>query len=227
MSKIYKKIIIFFFFFSSISANAHVQHYENLNLLEFDLYRNNKNIGTHTFSFSKENDKLIVRSEINFEIKKLGIVLYKYNATGDEVYKDGKLIKFNSKTDQNGKLKYVNIKLEEDQFLIDGSSNKGKFSSDFVIGTWWNHVIVDAKTQISAVSGRIIHQKVEFLGKEKISLDNKTYDTLHFNFKSTDPKLSKDKKINIDIWYDEKTLNWVKSSFKKKGTWEYRLKTVK
>ena len=40
---------------------------------------------------------------------------------------------------------------------------------------------------------------------------------------STDENLSKDKKLNTDVWYDEKTFNWVKASFKKKGNWEYRL----
>ena len=61
------------------------------------------------------------------------------------------------------------------------------------------------------------------LGNEQIKIGNKNYDTLHFNFSSSDKKLSKNKKLNTDIWYDEKTLNWVKASFNKKGKWEYRL----
>ena len=56
-----------------ISSHAHVEHYENLNKIEFDIYRNNKNIGKHVFSFKKEGDKLAVESEINFQIKKLGV----------------------------------------------------------------------------------------------------------------------------------------------------------
>ena len=47
--------------------------------------------------------------------------------------------------------------------------------------------------------------------------------TLYFNFSSTDKKLKKDKKLNTDVWYDEKSLNWVKASFDKKGRWEYKL----
>ena len=43
---------------------------------------------------------------------------------------------------------------------------KEKRQLDFMLGTWWNHSIVEAKAQISAVSGRIIKQKVTFLGKE-------------------------------------------------------------
>ena len=137
------------------------------------------------------------------------------------------MIKFNSKTNQNEKNKYVNIILENNEYIVDGSSYKGKAPVDFLIGTWWNHDIVEAKAQISAVSGRIIKQKVKFLGKETIQLAEKEYNTLHFNFSSTDKKLDKKKKLNTDVWYDEKTLNWVKASFKKQGKWEYRLVLIK
>ena len=155
------------------------------------------------------------------------MVLYKYHVKGTEIYKNGKLIEFKSKTDQNKKKKYVNLTLEDNnEFLIDGSSYKGKAPNEYVIGTWWNHSIVNAKAQISAVSGRIIDQKVKYLGKETINFNGKTYETLRFNISSTDSKLSKDKKLNTDVWYDEKTLNWVKATFNKKGNWEYKLAKI-
>jgi len=226
MLKIYKIIISFILISLPFSTNAHVQHYEDLKRIEFDIYRNNQNIGKHIFSFKKSNGQLQVESEINFEIKKLGIIFYKYHVKGTEFYKDGKLVKFNSKTNQNGKEKYVNMELENGQYIIDGSSYQGKAPIDYLLGTWWNHNIVKAKAQISAVSGRIIKQKVTFLGKETIKIDDKSYKTLHFNFSSTDKKLSKNKKLNTDVWYEEKTLNWVKVSFNKKGKWEYKLVSV-
>ena len=71
MSKIYKIIITFFLLIFPTSLNAHVEHYEKLNSIEFDIYRNNKNIGKHIFSFNRSGDQLTVSSEINFEIKKL------------------------------------------------------------------------------------------------------------------------------------------------------------
>ena len=220
------KIIIFLFLFS-LPLQAHVEHYENLNRIEFDIYRNNKHIGQHIFTFKKNDKEIAVESEINFKIKKLGVVLYKYHVKGTEYYKDGKLIKFNSKTNQNGKHKYVNISLEENELVIDGSSFKGKVPADYLLGTWWNHSIVKAEAQISAVSGRIIKQKVTFLGKKSIKINGKDYKTLHFNFSSADKSLSKGKKLNTDVWYEEKTLNWIKASFKKKGNWEYKLKEIK
>ena len=223
MIKIYRIIITWALIIFSSFCYAHVQHYNDLNRIEFDIYRNNDHIGKHIFSFSRSNDELKVDSEINFEIKKLGIVLYKYNVFGTEVYKNDELVKFSSKTNQNGKEKYVNMKLENGEYIIDGSSYKGKAPKDYLLGTWWNHSITNAKAQISAVSGRIIKQKVTFFGKETLNIGGKSYNTLHFNFSSTDKKLDKDKKLNTDVWYDEKTLNWVKATFKKKGKWEYRL----
>ena len=223
MFKICKIIILLIFVSFPLSVNAHVQHYEDLSRIEFDIYRNKQNIGKHIFSFNKSNGQLEVESEINFKIKKLGIVFYKYHVKGTEVYKDGELVKFNSKTNQNGKEKYVNMKLQNGEYVIDGSSYQGKAPIDYLLGTWWNHSIVKAKAQISAVSGRIINQKVTFLGKETIEINNKIYKTLHFNFSSTDKKLSKDKRLNTNVWYEEKTLNWVKASFEKKGKWEYKL----
>ena len=227
MKKFYKLILAIVLINFPLSTKAHVEHYDNLNLIKFDIYRNGKNIGKHIFSFKKNDDQLEVESEIDFQIKKLGVVLYKYHVRGTEIYKDGKLIKFNSKTNQNGKEKYVNMKMINDEFEIDGSSYKGKVPLNYLLGTWWNHSIVKAPAQISAVSGRIIEQKVTFIGKETIKFNGKDLQTLHFNFSSSDKKLSADKKLNTDVWYEEKTLNWVKATFKKKGKWEYKLIEVK
>ena len=226
MNKVIKIILILLFINFSTPLNAHVKHYENLNKIEFDIYRNNKFIGKHIFTFDREGDKLFVKSDINFQIKKLGVVLYKYNAIGTEVFENDKLIEFKSRTDQNGKKKFVDLKLEGNSYNIKGSSFNGEVPVDYILGTWWNHSILEAKAQISAVSGRIIHQKVNFLGKETIEINGKKYKTLHFNFSSTDKKLAKDKKLNTYIWYEEETLTWVKASFDKKGKWEYRLVNI-
>ena len=226
-----KKLLLSIFIFSSISFEtfSHVGHYAKFNYLEYELFRNNTLIGYHKFDFKREGQNLIIDSEIKFKITKLGIDLYQYYAAGQERYNDGVFSGFSSETNQNKKEKYVNISIDkmDKNLVIDGSSYKGKADKDFIIGTWWNHEIVQKKAQISAVSGRIIEQKVEFLGKEDVTFGDKTYKTLKFNFSSTDPSLSKDKKLNIDIWYEEDTYLWVKAAFDKTGFWEYRLKEIR
>ena len=226
-----KKLLLSIFIFSTVTFQtfSHVDHYAKFNYLEYELFRNNTPIGYHKFDFKRDGKNLIIDSEIKFKITKLGIDLYQYYAAGQEKYTDGIFSGFSSETNQNKKEKYVNISIDstDKNLIIDGSSYKGKADKDFIIGTWWNHEIVQKKAQISAVSGRIIEQKVEFLGKEDVTIGDKTYKTLRFNFSSTDPSLSKDKKLNIDIWYEEDTYLWVKAAFDKTGFWEYRLKETR
>ena len=226
-----KKILISLIVIFSINSQAigHVEHYSKINYLEYELFRNDNLIGYHKYDFIRKNDILSVKSEVSFKISKLGVDLYKYFASSEEVYKDNKFFKFSSKTKQNKKDKYVNISIDntEDNLIIDGTSYKGRAKKDFIVGTWWNHEITQAKAQISAISGRIIEQTVTFIGKEQITIGDKTFDTLHFNFKSSDKTLPEKKRLNTDIWYDEKTLLWVKAAFDKTGYWEYRLKNVK
>ena len=224
MKKVVLSIIIIFYSFNSF---GHVGHYSNFNYLEYELFRNNQKIGFHKYKFLRNNENLTVNSEVSFKIRKLGIDLYNYYAISEEKYKDNIFTSFKSKTNQNKKDKYVNIKIDQmdKDLIIDGSSFKGKVSKEFIIGTWWNHEIVKKKAQISAVSGRIIEQKVTFIGKEEININGKIYKTLKFNFSSSDPSLSKYKKLNTDIWYEENTNLWIKAAFDKTGYWEYRLKT--
>ena len=227
MKKFILSIIILLF--SNFKAIAHVQHYEDYNYLEYELFRNNQSIGYHKYDFIRDGDNLSIISEVNFKITKLGVDLYKYFAESEENYKKGVFFSYSSKTKQNKKDRYVNISVDDEKkhLIIDGSSYKGKADKEFIVGTWWNHEILKAKAQISGISGRIIEQTVTFIGKEEIKIGDKTYQTLHFNFKSSDETLPDSKKLNTDIWYDEKTYLWVKASFEKTGYWEYRLKTYK
>ena len=226
MKKIVLSIVFFMFSFSAI---GHVEHYNKFSYLEYELFRNNKLIGYHKYDFIKKDDILTVKSEVKFKITKLGVDLYNYFATSEEMYKNNNFFKFSSKTNQNKKEKYVNIAFnnKDNDLIIDGSSYKGRADKDVIVGTWWNHEIVKAKAQISAISGRVIEQKVTFIGKEQVTIGNKQFDTLHFNFKSSDETLPDSKRLNTDIWYDEKSYLWVKAAFDKTGYWEYRIKVVK
>jgi len=227
MKRIILLIIILFSF--NFNAISYVQHYAEFDYLEYELFRNNKSIGYHKYDFIRENDILSIKSEVSFKITKLGVDLYKYFAVSEEIYKNNKFFKFSSKTNKNKKERYVNISTDtmDGDLIIDGSSYKGKAAKDFIVGTWWNHEIVRAKAQISAISGRIIEQTVTFIGKERITIGDKTFDTLRFNFKSSDETLPDSKKLNTDIWYDEKTHLWVRAAFDKTGYWEYRIKIYK
>ena len=141
---------IFLILFITSENNAHVDHYSKYNYLEYELFRNNQPIGYHKYKFIRKGNDLIINNEVKFKITKFGVDLYKYFAKGEERYSNGVFSGFTSTTNQNKKEKYVNISIDksDNNLIVDGSSYKGKASSDIIIGTWWNHEILK-KAQIS------------------------------------------------------------------------------
>ena len=226
MKKIILSIAILLIFIAQ--SFSHIDHYKKYNYLEYELFRNNKSIGYHKYDFVRKDDNLSINSEVSFKITKLGVDLYKYFAKSEENYEKGIFKSYFSKTKKNKKNRYVNIELDSSNkhLNIDGSSFKGKTNKEYIVGTWWNHEIVQAKAQISGISGRIIEQTVTFIGKEDVKIGDKIYKTLRFNFKSSDTTLPESKKLDTDIWYEEGTYLWIKAAFEKTGYWEYRIKKV-
>ena len=220
-------IILTLIFFSTISL-AHVGHYKKFNKIEMEVLRNDEVIGYNNYSFKREGEKTTVKHQYKFVVKLLSATLFKVEGYGEEIYLEDNLISFQSKTLQNKKEKFVNLKLNKKnkKFDIEGSSYSGEASIKNIIGNWWSHKILQAESQISPISGSIKEQTVSFIGRENITINGKQYETDHFKLKSKDMTLPDDKKLNFDIWLDKKTSVIVKVTYERMGNWEYRLKKI-
>ena len=165
-----KKISLFFclFFLFLSKANSHVSHYSELEFLKYDIYFNNKLIGNHIYRFENSNGLIKVLSKGSFKITKLGIDLMDYKTQSSAIYKENKMINFNSETLQNDKKKYVKIayNIIKKTYSIDGSSFNGDTDGNSIISSLWNHEILLKKRQISSISGSVNSQKVNFKGKK-------------------------------------------------------------
>ncbi len=220
-------IVLLVVFFSSISL-AHIGHYNKFDKIEMEILRNDEVIGYNNYYFKRYDEKTIVKNQYKFEIKLLSATIFKVEGYGEEIYLKDNLISFQSKTLQNKKEKFVNLKLDKNnkKFHIKGSSYSGEASVKNIIGNWWSHRILQAESQISPISGSIKEQIVTFIGKKNISINGNQYETDHFKLTSKDTSLPEDKKLNFDIWLDKKTSVIVKVTYKRMGNWEYRLKNL-
>ena len=222
-----KKIVLsIIFIFISFGSYAHIGHYSNYKKIEMEILRNNELIGYNYYFFSQKNNITLVTNQFKFEVKLLGATVFKVEGIGEEKYQKDQLISFKSKTLQNKKEKFVNLTLNKEtkKFDIVGSSFSGEAPLENVIGNWWSHKILQASSQISPISGSIKEQIVTFVGKEKITIYGKEYETDHFKLTSKDMTLPDDKRLNFDIWLDKKTSLIVKVTYQRMGNWEYRLK---
>ena len=221
-----KFLFSIFFLIYSLNCSAHMAHYNKFNKIEMEILKDDEVIGYNYYFFKKDKDTITVTNQIKFTVKLFGATIFEIEGYGEEKYIKDKLISFNSKTRQNNKDKYVNLKLDEQEnlFNIKGSSYSGKASTDNVIGNWWSHKILQTNSQISPVSGSIKEQVVTFVGKEKLELYGKTYNVEHFKLTSKDMSIPKDKRLNFDIWFDKKNALILKVAYSRLGNWEYRVK---
>ena len=225
-----KKIIITFFLIFIIYpffSYSHVNHYEKIKLIEMDILRNGKKIGYNKYSFKNQNNLLVVKNEINFVAKLVGINLLDVKGSSIETYKNGRLIKFKSDTIQNKKKKYNELVLDKNKktFKINGSSFNGNLPSTALVGNWWNHNILQSEMIISPLSGSLKFQEVYFLSKEILKIDSDSFNTS--KFKIIMKKNIKDKKKEeFKVWLDDKSKIILKVSYSKFGDWEYVIKNI-
>ena len=210
----------------SFNSNAHMAHYNKFNKIEMEILRDGEVIGYNYYFFKKDSDNTTVTNQLKFTVKLFGATIFEVESYGEEKYIKDKLISFNSKTQQNKKDKYVQLKLNEErnEYYVKGSSYTGSASIENVIGNWWSHKILQTNSQISPISGSIKEQVVTFIVKEKIELYGKTYEVEHFKLTSKDMSIPADKRLNFDIWFDKKNALILKVAYSRMGNWEYRVK---
>ena len=221
------KFLILFILIFPTNLMAHTSHYLNLKKIEMEILKDGKVIGYNYYFFKKKNTLMTVTNQVQFKVSVFGVDIFSVKGYGVEKYKNDKLISYESETLQNDKKKFVKLFFvsEKGQFKIEGSSFVGFASTENIIGNWWNHQILRAKSQISPVSGSVKEQVVNFLGKEKMKFHGKVIDVDHFKLTSKDLGLPKNKKLDFDIWYNNKNGMIIKVSYSRLGNWEYKLKS--
>ena len=220
------RLLIFFvsYILLTTAANSHVQHYKNLQRIEFDIYRNNDLVGFHKVNVKKkgENTKEVT-TDILIEVKILGIKVHTYKSYGVETYKNDELIEFKSKTQDGSDNDYCNIKkISDGKYSFDGMTENKKYiyelTETFYPALWWNHDSLLNNNYVLGQGCRNLKTQITFLKKETKKINEKNEVVNFYNIKGDN--------LDINIGYTEKDLKWVDMKFTLKGDWEYKLKNL-
>ncbi len=220
------RLLIFFvsYILLTTAANSHVQHYKNLQRIEFDIYRNNDLVGFHKVNVKKKGDNTKeVITDILIEVKILGIKVHTYKSYGVETYKNDELIDFKSKTQDGSDNDYCNIKkISDGKYSFDGMTENKKYiyelTEKFYPALWWNHDSLLNNNYVLGQGCRNLKTQITFLKKETKKINEKNELVNFYNIKGDN--------LDINIGYTEKDLKWVDMKFTLKGDWEYKLKNL-
>lgn len=183
--------------------------------INFSVFRKNDSpMGSHTVRFTREGDTLIMEKEIRLEVTLAFITAYRYEHSNREVWKDGRLIAIDTKTDDDGDQYWLRGRATDEGFLVEGTRGTVLAPADIIPTSYWNIATTKATQLLDTQRGLIMDVRIEDKGEEMVETATGPLQARHhtINILSNLPG-STDK---IELWYDAAGA-WVALGFQAKG----------
>lgn len=169
----------------------------------FAVDRNGSPIGRHTLRFTRDGRRLSVAIDIQLEVKLAFITLYRYRHTNRELWEDGRLLSFASRTDDNGTPHRVEARRAGEVILVESDAGRIEAPGDALPSTYWHRRFLDAPVWIDTQRGRLLNCQVTPRGVSRVSAAGD--DVAADRFAVTGD-------LTLDLWYAQE--RWVKLDFK-------------
>ncbi len=181
--------------------------------VSYDVIRKNKTIGSLVSKFIEEDEKLIIHSVLDIDVKVLFFPAYKFFQESKETWIDGNFVSIDGFTDFEDDREYKIIGKDTEEFFIaSGMDGELKLDKDIFPLNYWNMSILDKKELFDTQKGIVRKIKVEELKIEKIEINNKTVDAKKYLFNASKNPKDKGPFPEYTLWYYEKEL--LKMEFK-------------
>lgn len=144
----------------------------------FKVLLDDKPIGQQSFTLTKaEGDKRELRSVASFDVKFLGITVYRYRHQTAEQWAGDCLVGLQSTTDNDGTPLAVKARKEGNQLVVDPADGSSTALEGCVMSfAYWHPLLLKQTRLLNAQSGVYEKVRVELLGQTKVEAQGKTVD---------------------------------------------------
>ena len=170
----------------------------------FTVLRDGSPFGTHQVSFRQEGEDLHVEIAIDLEVSLAFITLFRYEHRNHEIWREGRLVSIEARTDDNGTAYSVSGRATEAGFEVDGSEGRALLPAGILPTSYWHPKTVAQSQLLDTQRGRLIEVDVAPLGGELVR------GTPLERF-----RVSGD--LKLDLWYDADG-EWNKLVFTARGS---------
>ena len=162
--------------------------------ITYDVWREGSQIGTHTVQFVHNGDTLEVHTRIRIQVKLLLVTVYRFEHDSNEKWVDGKLMRFDAKTNDNGTDRDVLLERQGDKLRGHYNKESLEVAGDLIPATLWNPATVDQTMLIEPTKGRAREVKVFDRGMETVKLESGSVQAHHYSITGD---------IRREVWYGE------------------------
>jgi hypothetical protein len=176
--------------------------------ITFTVTQNGSPMGTHRVSFSRDGDTLIVDTAIRFEVKLAFITVFRYVHDAREAWQRGRLIAFDSLTDDDGDRFQVAARATPDGLRVASTGGNYLAPPTTVPSSYWHIGMIEHRRVLDSQSGRMIDLVATPAGSGAVPAGGRAVPARLF-------KLSGE--ITGELAYGPND-EWVKLSFTSRGT---------
>jgi len=164
-------------------------------------------VGRHVIEFSCAGDDLVVETNIEGEVKILIVPLFKRDGTYREVWRDDRLIAFDSHIVDNGEAYEVRARSDGDRTVINGRRGRIEAPPTIVPNHHWNHAVIGRTLLFDVQRGRLQEVEVTPAGTETITIAGRALEARKYRITGD---------LERELWYDDAG-NWLQARLEHNG----------
>jgi Domain of unknown function (DUF6134) len=163
----------------------------------FDILRGDDKIGTDTIDIEQQNDTTTVKVKTDVSVKVMYIEAYRYEHSCNETWKNGQLISFKSRTNDNGTKHSIDVTAAPDKLNMEADGKHSDLPKTAAPESLWSKDVIRHFDAFDPDTGKRLSIKVTDLGEEVLTLHGADHHTHHYKIADT---LKSD--FARDLWFD-------------------------
>ena len=173
---------------------------ENNKNYVFEVFLNDKPIGTHTFEIRSKDDKTLVSTNAEFDINIFFLNVYSYKHQNSETWHNDCLLRLNASTDDNGNKTSVTAERVGNQTSITSKADTKNLTDCVRSFAYWNPSLLNADQLLNPQTGNMQPAALSPQGQEKISIQKRDISAFRYVLETENDK--------IDLWYN-RDYEWI------------------
>jgi hypothetical protein len=169
----------------------------NVEVRQFNNFIDGKYAGEYRMTITGQDDGTVtMEGQAKVDIRVL-LVHFTYNYRGKEVWKDGRLLRFDSSTNDNGKAFTVAAVAEPAGLRVAVNNRERVSPLNVWVTTYWR--LPDATARgaalplLDADSGRDLSGTLQYVGQSQVAVAGQLQDCVHYRVTGG---------VQVDLWYD-------------------------
>ena len=190
-----------------LSASPLLAEFPGAKPIDFKVFRDGQPLGHHKVSFRRMGEELHVEIDIELEVKIAFVTLFRYSHQNREVWRDGRLVAIDTKTDDDGEAYWLSGRATDAGLEIEGSSGRVLAPADIMPTSYWNPGTIGQSRLLDTQKGRLIDVEIAPVGPEKITMAGERIEAQRYKV---------DGDLTLDLWYTPDG-DWAKTKFSARG----------